>query len=264
MILSKRVALNGVELDSVDNRILIQSVEPAAGKDQINAVSLWGGAGSRVTAEHRDSLDVQVKFSINEDRAAERSSVLELACQWARAGGWLTVGYKPDRRVRVICAQMPAEGDSTAIGAVYAIVFRAYGVPYWQQANPTLLQITGTSSGQRDFGVPGVHECVIEISFRNTSGSTINALTVTCGSSTFSFTSLGLANGETLVTDHTDDGRISLLRIRIQAANGTYRSAMDKRTAGSANDLNVTPGTARVSWNAGGAGTIVFSCAGRY
>ena len=66
MILSKRVALDGVQLDSVDSRILIQRVETAAGKETIDAASLWGGSGSRVTGIHRDSLDVVVSFSINE------------------------------------------------------------------------------------------------------------------------------------------------------------------------------------------------------
>ena len=110
MILRRRVALDGIELDSVDSRILIQGIEPAAGKDQITAVILWGGTGSRVTAEHRDSLDIVVRFTINEKsyRPAERGEVLEKVCAWAAAGGWMTVNYKPDRRIRVICAQMPS------------------------------------------------------------------------------------------------------------------------------------------------------------
>ena len=265
MILRRRVALDGIELDSVDSRILIQGIEPAAGKDQITAVILWGGTGSRVTAEHRDSLDIVVRFTINEKsyRPAERGEVLEKVCAWAAAGGWMTVNYKPDRRIRVICAQMPQEGD-LASRRQYQITFRAYGVPCWQQENPTTLRITGTASGQRDFGAAGNRSSVMDIQFRNTGSAAVNTLSVTCGGSTFSFTSLGLASGETLVIDHPDNGRLSWLRIRIQAANGTYRSAMGKRTAGSANDLDVMPGTIRVSWSAGGAGTITFACAGRF
>lgn len=265
MILRRRVALDGIELDSVDSRILIQGIEPAAGKDQITAVSLWGGTGSRVTAEHRDSLDVAVRFTINEKsyRPAERDTVLEKVRAWAAAGGWMTVNYKPNRRIRVICAQQPAEGDA-ASRRQFQINFRAYGVPYWQQADPAILRITGSSGGQRDFGVAGDQASVMDVQFRNTGSAAVNTLSVTCGGSTFAFTNLGLLSGETLVIDHPDNGRLSWLRIRIQAANGTYRSAMGKRTAGSANDLDVTPGTIRVSWSADGAGTITFACAGRF
>ena len=263
MILSRRVALDGVELDSLDSRILVQGVEPAAGKDQVSAVSLWGGAGARVTNLHRDSLDIQVKFSINDDDPTERLEILERVNRWAAAGGWMTVNYKPDRRIRVIAALFPAEGDLISFGTVFTITFRAYGCPYWQQVNPSLIRVTG-ASGTRDFGVPGVFDNVMDFFFQNTSGSTVNALTVTCGGKSFVFTSLGLANGETLAIDHLDTGRDFLLRIRIQATNGTYRSAMDKRGALSANDLYVSPGTISVSWSAGGSGTATFSCSGRF
>ena len=49
MKLLRRAALNGVQLDEIDRRILIQKVEPASGKDQVNAISLWGAAGNRGT-----------------------------------------------------------------------------------------------------------------------------------------------------------------------------------------------------------------------
>ena len=79
MKLTRRAALNGVQLDEIDSRILIQGIEPAAGKDQLTTVSLWGGVGSRVTGEHRDTLDVIVKFSldIKKRQYQERSEVFE-------------------------------------------------------------------------------------------------------------------------------------------------------------------------------------------
>ena len=39
MILKRRVALNGVQLDSLDNRILISGFDEAAGRDTIGAVN---------------------------------------------------------------------------------------------------------------------------------------------------------------------------------------------------------------------------------
>ena len=135
MKLTRRAALDGVQLDEIDSRILIQGIEPAAGKDQLTTVSLWGGVGSRVTGEHRDSLDIAVKFSldIKKGQYQERSEIFEKVMAWAEKGGWLTVSQKPDRRIRVFCAQKPAEGDPLEWTNRYSITFRACGVPYWQQ-----------------------------------------------------------------------------------------------------------------------------------
>ena len=59
MQLRHRVSLNGIQLDAQDSRILIKGIEEVAAKDQISTVSLWGADGSRVTGQHRDSLDVK-------------------------------------------------------------------------------------------------------------------------------------------------------------------------------------------------------------
>ena len=56
MQLKHRVALDDVQLDSVDDRIMISKIETGDGKENIQLASLWGEvAGSRVTSMHRDS-----------------------------------------------------------------------------------------------------------------------------------------------------------------------------------------------------------------
>ena len=261
MVLSHRVALNGVQLDSVDSRILVQGVDEAAGKDQISAVSLFGGVGQRVTNRHRDYLDVTVRFSlkIHKNDMQARSVVFEAVTAWAAEGGWLTVNYKADRRLRVVCAQFPAAGDQWNWTGVYAIVFRAYAIPYWQQAEPDRVTAAG-SRITKQIGVAGSVKTVLDLSFTNTSGAACATFTVSAGGSVISLSNLGLANGETLHIGHTEDG---LLRIRIQ--NGSsYRSALDKRTAESSDDLWVSPGAVTVNVTAQRTGTLAISCAGRF
>lgn len=258
MILKRRAALDGVQLDEVDSRILIQKIEPAAGKEKIESTVLWNGSGSRMTGFHRESLDIEITFSINEKsyRPGERAGVLEKANRWAAAGGMLTVGYKPGRQIRVIAAQLPGEGDAMNRNQ-YTITFRAFGVPFWQESEPGRVRITG-SSGSAAFGVNGNQETVMNASFRNTGSGTINTLTINAGG-IFKFQNLGLGPGETLTIDHPDDGRRSLLRIRIGS-----RSAMAARTADSSHDLTIQPGIRTVSFTAGGSGTMEFSCSGRF
>ena len=115
MQLMHRVALDGVELDSVDSRIMISKIETGDGKDNVQTVSLWGDStGSRVTNVHRDSLDITVKFRIRlkKRNMAEREEVIEKVNAWAFSGGWLTTNYKDNRRIRVFRQQAATPGDS--------------------------------------------------------------------------------------------------------------------------------------------------------
>ena len=256
MILSHRVALNGVELDSLDNRILIQGIDEAAGKDQISAVGTFGGAGQRITNQRRDTLDVTVRFSIRIKKTdmQAREDLFEKICAWAAPGGWLTVNYKEDRRLRVVCAQYPAAGDMWNWANSYAIIFRAYSVPYWQQATPGKLMASGTSFSRR-FGVAGSARTVMDIEFKN-SGGACTRFKVTAGSSVIELKGINLLSGQTLAIGHTDDG---LLRI---TAAGV--SVLDKRTEESSDDLYVYPGEVAVTIESPKAGTAIISCAGRY
>lgn len=261
MRLSHRVALNGIELDSIDNRILIQGIEEGTGKEQISAVSLFGGVGQRITNRHRDTLEVAVRFSIRQKKndMQARSDIFEKVNAWAAPGGWLTVNYKAGRRLRVVCAQFPEAKDQWDWTATYTITFRAYTVPYWQQAGANRLTATG-SSITRQMGVGGSADTVLDIAFHNTSGATCDTFKVQAGASMMELRGLGLANGETLHIDHTDDG---VLRIRIQNGS-TYRSALDKRTTASSDDLWVSPSSVAVIMTAQRTGTLTMSCAGRF
>lgn len=266
MQLRRRVALNGVQLDSIDNSIVIQGIDEADGTEDIESVVLYGTGGSRVTSIHRKELSVTVRFSIllRKDRMAEREEVLEKVNAWAYGGGWLTTNYKTNRRIRVFRVQAPGMGDARNWTKEFTILFRACGVPYWQEENPEAVTVQNASSRTISFGVRGSETSVLDFSFRNTSGETINTFSIQTPMSSISFSGLGLANGETLVLDRTDNGKWCLMQIRIRNSGGTWRSAMSKRTESSSNDLTIAPGTHPVSFTAGGAGTITISCNGRF
>lgn len=269
MILRRRVFLNGAALDAADPRILIQAIEPAAGKDSISAAALGDGYGSRMTEEHRDSLDITVRFSINEKsyRPQARAAVLEKALAWAVKGGWMTVNYKPGRRIRVIPVQLPGEGDAADRGTQYTITFRAYGCPWWQETEAVPATGSG-SSASVTVNSGGSRETDLEFTFKNTSGAAVNTLTVTATTADLkttqmSFASLGLADGETLRVDHEDNGRRRIQRIRIlNAAGTTWRSAMDKRSG--SDELTAGPGNTGVQMSAGGAGNFSAWAYGRF
>lgn len=266
MILSRRVALNGAELDQVDPAILIQGIDEGTGKDTISAVNVGSRDGQRITRKGRDTVDITVRFSICIGTAdlEGRASVLDAVGEWAaRAadGALLTVNYRPQRQIRVTLAQCPGAGDIRARTTQYAIVFRAYEVPYWENVEATVASIKQGTSGTCYLTVPGSAETAVKATLINRSGSVINAVTIFAGQDSMTFASLGLAAGETLEIDHTDKG---LLMIRIRSTGGVYRSAMDKRTMASSDDLRVRPGTTTAGFTATGACTLSVAYKGRY
>ena len=261
MVLKHRVALDGVELDSIDDRIIITKVEEPDGKEQFSAVSLWGSNGSRVTELHRDHLDVTVKFviRIRKRDMAGREEVLEKVNAWACAGGWLTLNYRENRRIRVFMLQAAGMGDAWDWTREFAVTFRACGVPYWQETGGTIIDRRGINGGTFQVGAAGSAQSVMEVSFRNTSGGVINTFSISCADCSMSFTGLGLANGETFEIKHADNGKRCVLQI---LAGG--RSALACRSMGSSNDLFINPGTKNVTVSAGGNGNLTISCRGRF
>ena len=264
MILSRRVALNGVQLDSVDERIVIQGIDEAAGKESISAVSFGGRSGQRVTNRRRDMLDITVRFGINIRKTdmAGREAVLEAVNSWAAPGGWLTIGHKPGRRLAVVLAQAPGMGNAREWTNEFSLMFRSYAIPFWEDVTETSAESTGTSAG---ISVPGNVETQANVTVENTSSGTINTMTITMvtggKSKAMVFSSLGLAAGEKLVIDHDTSG---LLRIRIQANGGAYRSAMIRRNDESADDFAVVPGTVQCQLTISGAHKLTVSARGRW
>ena len=58
MILTKRAALDGVQLDELHDAIVIRGIEPGTPNETLQATGRMGGAGQRVTVQHYDMLEV--------------------------------------------------------------------------------------------------------------------------------------------------------------------------------------------------------------
>lgn len=265
MQMKRRVALNGVWLDEVDSRIVISGVEPADGRENITAVDAAAGYGQRITGSRRSTAEMIVKFRILEHGHSEsglqaRAEVLEKVNAWAAAGGYLTVNYKPDRRLGVVLAQAPGEGSLWDYTKEFTITFRAYAVPYWEQETAKSVSFGGAaSSGAGTVQADGSVKTQADVEVRNTSGMTINNVSITVGGNNMTFSGLGLGGSEALVIDHVN----GLVRIRIR--NGSsYRSAMAMRSMDSADDFRLSPGSSRASFSAQRACAMTVSWRARY
>lgn len=255
MKLSRRIALGGHQLDEVDEAVVIRSIDTGTTRETVQAVAMMGGSGQRVTGRHWDTIDVSVNYAINipKKRLAERRAVFDAVNAWAMAKGWLTVNYMAGRRLYADSVTLPSSADLWGWADEFTIVFRAYAVPFWQDATATVS--TGAS-----ITVPGILETVCDAELTNESGETVDELTLTVGDSSFYFEDLGLEDGETLRISHRNDG---ILTIQIVTGEMVSRSAMDSRTGESADDLYAEPGTNAITVSAEGV-TWSVSCCGRY
>ena len=260
MQLAHRAALNGVQLDEIDPRIIIKGIEGGAGRETVNSVSTGRGDGTRITGKRRDSVDVQVRFSMNirRDSLDERAALLEAVNAWAVKGGWLTINYKPNRRLWVDEITTPGEGDLWKRLNEYTVTFRAHAVPYWQEEN----QVTGsTGTGTTGSGavhVAGSAATVADATLENKSGAQINTVVITIGGKKMTFENLGMGDGERLVIDHVITKGKNVIRIRVGS-----RSVMARRKEDSADDFEVSPRQCSFSFQAQRACQLTVKVSGR-
>ena len=256
MILSKRAALNGVQLDELYPEIVIRSIDPGVPHETVSAVSRGRGFGQRVTGQHWDTLEVSVTYAIDlpKKKMALRRQIFDAVNTWALQKGWLTVNWLEGRRFWVDKVVVPGSGDLWNWTNDYTIIFRAYSVPFWQDEIPAQAVSSVTGNGSVALQVSGNVKSVLDISFQNRSGMTINNFQVQAAGNRIMLTSLGLGGSAVLKIFHGTDG---LLRI---TAGGT--NVYSKYSG--ADDLYVDPGPVTVSFAADRAGVLTASCCGRW
>ena len=259
MILTKRVAMNGQQLDELDPSIVIRSVEPGVPKEAISAVDRMYGTGQRITSRHWQTLETVVSWAMNipKRNLAERRRVFELVTKWAIQGGWLTSNMVPDRMMYVEKAEIADGGDLWQWTNEYKITFRAYGVPFWQGATPATGAAGGASGGVWiDAG--GQIRTVADADVYNSSGMPINnlALTTTSGG-VLIFAGLNLPGYWHLYVQHGNDG---VLRV----TDSTGASRMNCLMIQSSDMLYAGPGPVGMSHSADRGVTVSYSARGRY
>lgn len=258
MILSRRVALNGQNLDELHGSIVISGIEFHAPSENIQTIGRVSGTGLRVVSQRYESLEAVIRWAMDVPKTNLflRRQIYESVVCWAMRTGWLTVNFAPGRRMYVDKTVLMDPGDLRNWTDEYTITFRAYSVPFWQDEIPMEVSKTSYSGGSFNIYVPGAFRTVADVEFKNTSGSTLDTFSIGVGGNTISLTGLGIANNGTLKITHGTDGLLKIL--------AGSSSAYSKRSAGSADDLYCEPGTAGVSVTTQRAGNLKVSVYGRY
>lgn len=250
-------SLGGKSLRHLDSRIVIRNIQDSAEENALFADNPV--AGKRLLSARRDSLQVTLTFTVWEfQRLADRMQAIQAANAWAAAGGFLTVSTRPGQRLRVRCTGYAQAQDLRNYQEEMSLTFTAAGTPFWEEEKERAITLTGASaSGSMLCGgtVSGDNAARAEFAVKAT-GGTLNTLTVTVGDTSMSFSSLGIAQGNTLTLAYDNRG---FQRI-YQGSN----SKLSRRSAASKDDLLAPPGSVAFAVSANVAVSARFKVRGRF
>ena len=131
-----RIWLDGFGLQDIDPSIHIIDVQEHTPQQALTTAAKAAGDGLHVLHRCRESLSVEIRFAIREQHPARRSAILQKIKAWARQGGSLSAGHRPDLRLMVIPGQL-SNFSSLRWTEPLALIFTACHVPYWEDAHPT-------------------------------------------------------------------------------------------------------------------------------
>ena len=258
MILSRRISLDDVQLDSLDDRIIISGFEEDPVDETFRTVDRYP-CGSRITNQHISKKKITLKFLIKVKKGgfAARNEILEKITKWARYGHVMKSNTRPNRQIRVKCTQVQKISDPRNWTSEYQMTFEAMEKPYWEDTTATTKTLTQDDEGSDTITVPGNADTLAEATIQNKSGDTIGTLELTINGYTMSFADLGLVNNGYLTIDHTIVNEKEVLRIRI--GNTSKMACMSGD-----DEFILTPGENAISYSAEGDVIVSVSAKGRY
>lgn len=246
--------INNQSLRDVDRRILIQQIRQPKPQMSVTYGRLMGLDGQRIMDRRRLGLQIFVDFQVRElYDLTTRARIVDAANRWAQ-DGILQISARPEQRIAVRCvgrAGMERVRDYTD---TYTLEFNAIASPYWESESATRLTVSGTS-GSGTIINDGSMEAFPGVTVTPTGGA-LTTLTLTVGSSLFSFAGMNVPNGTALTIDRDETG---LLRVRAGTA-----SVMGYRTPESSDELMCAPGVNTAGFSANVACGVEFSVRGRW
>lgn len=249
--------LNKKSLSAIDPAIYILDIAYDAPRFSMETNAIPGRDGLRVSDRHAQSTSVTIKFEIHDQDIARRQDICRRVQGWAMQGGILTTNDRRGQRLNVICESLPSIDSALRWTKSLSVMLTAYEQPFWEDEQSRRVSISG-ASGSASLYAPGFGALTrVEADVKNNSSSTINALTLKAGATTFDFTGLSLAPGGTLRIGYDENGLLSI--------RAGEESKMSSRTSASDDDLMIRTGRAEtVSVTAGGSVSAVFHARGLY
>lgn len=251
------VYLNRQGLADIDPAIHIHDVSYGAPNIMTNTVERARYHGSRVTRQRMGNSQVTIQFDVREYDIVRRQEIMHRITAWAMAGGILTTDDRPNQRLHVVCTAAPSVQSSLKWTARQSLEFSAYDQPFWEDAIPKTVTLSGTSGSGKLAGAGAASDPFVEA--RVVAAGTINSLTLVAGSTRFVLSNLSVASQQALVVDYDETHTL-----RIYNEN-TGTSYLSRRSSESDDDLMIPVGKfSDVSFSSNASATVIFKVRGLY
>lgn len=253
MISRYEVVLNDVSMADLNENLLILDVSHEQPKFQRETVHIAGREGLVIEDQYRETASVTITFELHIYGIAERQAALDSVISWARNGGILKTNDREGQRLVCICDKFPSVSSVMRWTDPLSITFSAYCIPYWEDDVPLALTLSGrNASGNLEVSGNGGNALV---SCEITARAALSQIRVNAGSSFIELTGISIPANGVVKISYDNDGVLS-----IKYGN---TSLMNKRTAGSSDDLVVPSGkTSTFSISANASVLVAFSVRG--
>lgn len=240
--------INDVALSEIHPDVYVMDIAYQPVSTSIN-VSDRGGQDGQHSGQnaHVKNNKVVITFMVRAYETNARQSIVQDVIWWAGKGGWLKCSDRLGQKMYVKPSKYPAASSVMRWSDPLTIELTAYEYPFW--VSDAVTEVTLSNGQTSSVYMAGVWESCAEAEV--TANAAVTSLTITVGDTSITFSGLSMASGDVLTISYTDEKHIMEIKL-----NGS--SALNKRTASSADDLIVHPGANAVSFTADGNASCVI------
>ena len=233
MISRYRISLNGVQMDSLDDNLLILDIKYTPPERTVLKYTTANLDGCEMKDLKIIGRKIAVVFELHEYDTVKRNALCQKVNNWAAGGGTLMTNDREDQRLLNVVCEQYADIDSVKDWtAPITMVFSTTYVPNWVSNDETSKTLTGKNvTGNMNLD-GNIGEALVSVTA--TAQESVTSIKLTVGSKTLDLTGLSVATGQTIVVDYIKN---RYLRIR---ANGG--DVMPKLKATSSDNLTAECG----------------------
>lgn len=233
MISRYRVSLDGVQMDSLDDNLLILDVAHSEPDMKYNQIRVANLDGYDYVSPYSEKTTVTISFELHIYDISKRNEACQKVNAWAMAGGTLTVNDRENQQlVHVKCEKYASVSSVRGWTDPLTVVLSTTYIPYWQSVEKKTLSLSGKSSKGTLRMDGNIGKALVSAEI--TANADVTWVNVTVGSTFIKLKGITLATNSKLVIDYVND---RFLRIK---AGG--KSVLAQLSADSSDNLQATCG----------------------
>lgn len=210
MIGRYRVSLDGVQMDSINDKILILDVGYSPIEFDRRENSVAGLDGYDISNTYLQKRAVTITFEIHRYNIVKRNEICQAVNKWASGGGQLVINDRDGQFLQVQCEQY---ADITSVRNwtdPLTLTFSTVAIPYWQNSAASSLALsgknaTGTLKLKGNYG-----NALVTVSA--VANAKVTSFKAEVGNTQIVLKGMNIASGQRLVIDYQ---RGRFLRIRV-------------------------------------------------